>query len=119
MSHFLCPLLLLFFLTGGAVSLVKASESDNIIRCGYDNFCQATLKFISAVNEIKSQLDDLSGKQARDAEELKVNLNRSLASMDAISKQLGKHSADLLGHDDRLKSHDVSQSKETVNFLFN
>src|SRR6218665_2594626 len=98
MSQFLCPLLLLVVLIGGTVVLVKAS--DNAINCGYDVSCHATLKLMTAVSDIKNQLHELSGKQATDLEELKVNSNRSLASTVVISdmsETLGKLAAIVRG----------------------
>src|SRR6218665_471403 len=125
MSQYLCHFLLLVYLTGGAVVLVTAS--DHSMNCGYDISCHATLKLMTSVSEMKKQLDELSSKQATGLEELKMNLSRSLAASTAvISTQLEKHAADSLRHDERLKSHDVSQtdlhkseqSKGPV-FLFN
>lgn len=102
MSHFLCPLLLLVFLTGGSVLLVKAS--DHAINCGYDNFCQATQKLMSVVNDVKHHLDELSDKQATDLAELKMNLNRSLASKD-VSEKLDRLSAYVRDtHDNQVKN---------------
>src|SRR6218665_3214150 len=110
MSHFLRPLLLLVFLTGRAVELVKAS--DNVIRCESDNCCQATQKLMTVVSEMKNQQDERGDEQATDVEELKVKLEKGLASMAAISTQLETLSANLLRHDERLKTHDVSQTDQ-------
>lgn len=146
MSHFLCPLLLLVFLTGETVVLVKAS--DNAINCGYDISCHATLKLMTAVSDIKNQLHQLSGeqttdlkvmkvnltaaistldkiavhvsdihiKQVKDVEELKIKLEKSLTSTAAISTQLETLSATLLRQDERLKAHDATQT-DLYNFL--
>lgn len=91
MSQSLCPLLLMIFLTGGAVVSVRAS--DNTIRCGYDNFCQVTLKLTTTISEMKNKLDEqaaiiqeLSSKHTKDLEELKVILTKSLASTDVSEK---------------------------------
>src|SRR6218665_1272945 len=105
MSHFLRPLVLLVFLTGGAVVSVKAS--DNVIRCEYDNVCQATQKVMAAVNEMKNQQDERGGVQATDLEELKVKMDRSLASTAVISTQLEEQSGDLLSVEELLKAQNV------------
>src|SRR6218665_666086 len=102
MSYFLRPLLLLVFLTGRAVESVKAS--DNVIRCEYDNVCHATQKLMSVVSEMKNQQDERGGVQATDLEELKVKLDRSLASTAVISTQLEEHSGDLLSVEECLKA---------------
>ncbi len=105
MSHFLRPLLLLVFLTGRAVESVKAS--DNVIRCESDNCCQATQKLMTVVSEMKNQQDERGDVQATDLEELKVKLDRSLASTDVISTQLEEHSGDLLSVEELLKAQNV------------
>ena len=88
-------MLLLDFLTGGgAVVLVKAS--DNALNCGYAISCHATLKLMTDVTEIKNQLDEPSGKQATDFEELNVNLTRNLdptVMISDVSEKLDKLAA--------------------------
>jgi len=114
MSHFLRSLLLLVFLTGGAV--VSERASDNLMRCEHDNLCQATQKLMAAVNVIQNQLDERGGIQATDLDELKSKLDRSLAASTAvISTQLEKHSEDLLGVQERLKAQNVCPD---VNAMF-
>ena len=96
--------------------LVKAS--DNVIRCEHDNFCQATQKLMTVVSVIKNQLDERGGVQATDLEELKVKLDRSLATSTAvISTQLEKHSGDLLSVEERLKAQNVHVCPD-VNAMF-
>src|SRR6218665_2906922 len=88
-------MLLLDFLTGGgAVVLVKAS--DNALNCGYAISCHPTLKLMTDVTEIKNQLDEPSGKQATDFEELNVNLTRNLdptVMISDVSEKLDKLAA--------------------------
>src|SRR5688572_6510025 len=111
-SRLLCHFLMLIFLTGEAALLVTVS--DDATRCELGSFCQAMAKLTTAVNEINNregQQDACPGvnakidKQAKDFEDLKKNLDRSLASTAAISRQLEKLSADLSHHDERLKAY--------------
>lgn len=63
-------------------------------------------KSLVSTAAISTQLNVKLDKQAKDLEGLTMNVNKGLA---AISAQLGSHSTDLLSHDRRLKTHDVSQ----------
>ena len=92
------------------------TASDHAISCGYDISCHATLKLTTAVSEMKKQLDERSGIQAIGLEELKANLNKSLASTAAIFTHLEKLSANLLRHDERLKALEKSMQGEWVFF---
>ena len=64
------------------------------------------------LNKIDAKASDIYSKQVKDVEELKVKLEKGLASMAAISTQLETLSANLLRHDERLKTHDVSQTDQ-------
>jgi len=104
MSHVLCHFLLLIFLSSSVTTLGK--PTDSALECGEDKSCVVLAQLVSTVNKLNEKLD-------KGLEELKTDLNKCLASTATISTQLGRHSADFLNHDTRLKEHDVSQRNDS------
>lgn len=98
---------------GRGIVLGQATE------CGDDLTCAKLAQLISAVSEIKYQLEELAtnvneklNKQAEDLEELKTDLKKTLASTATIFAQLRNHSTYFLSHDEHLEEHDVLQGNE-------
>lgn len=86
MSHILhvSNFLVLVFLTSRAITLGKPTAS--ALECGEDQSCVVLAQLMATVNEIKNQL----GRQAKDLEELKTDLNKSRVSTATISTQLNE-----------------------------
>jgi len=69
---------------------MPVQATDNEILCGEESDCQAIEKVMAAVNE---------------------NYNKLVEKLDIQTKHLERLSADLLRHDERLKSHVEAHSK--------
>lgn len=63
------------------------------------------------LDKLATNVDEKLDKQAHNLELLTMSMNKSFSSTAAISTKLENHSADLVNHDGRLKTHDVLQTK--------
>lgn len=113
MSPSLCSVLFLFLLHNRE-ALVKAvtPKPTPSPSCPDNNCCpdiqQRLLDMMNVITAMNSKLN----KQATDLEVIKTNLNKVQVSTDVTSTKLSLHIQDLLLHDDRLRTHDISSSSE-------
>lgn len=57
-------------------------------------------------------ITEMNSKMNNDLNVIKTNLNKVQASTDVTATKLNKHIQDLLLHDDRLRTHDMSSNSE-------